>query len=334
MKRDESFKQVPQGGRPGRQARGGHDRDRGLEQLKNEKAKSRPRRSSPSPAARRPCRSTWSTGTAWPTSRRRHRRLGGQEDRDLPDEDARMGGKVVDCIRIRHQHSGAADGETAAPAEAGRRQPTTWTTQFLLTELPSEPPQALSPPPLGANPMIRTALALARRGLHVFPCLPRGKEPATAHGCKDATTDADTIRQWWREQPDYNVAVATGAASKMFVLDVDGLDAECELRKLEAEHGELPPSVEVDYSRGRHIWLRYPDRPVKNTAGKIAPGIDTRGDGGYVLAPPSVHPSGRAYAWSVDCAKAIAAAPDWLIEKIAARPTATAAAADTAGRMA
>jgi Primase C terminal 1 (PriCT-1)/Bifunctional DNA primase/polymerase, N-terminal len=57
---------------------------------------------------------------------------------------------------------------------------------------------------------------------------------------------------------------------------------------------------------------------VKNTAGRIAPGIDTRGDGGYVLAPPSVHPSGRAYAWSVDSASVIAAAPDWLVHKIAA----------------
>ena len=108
-----------------------------------------------------------------------------------------------------------------------------------------------------------------------------------------------------------------GPASKAFVLDVDGLDAECELRKLEAEYGELPPSVEVVTARGRHVWFRYPDRPVKNTAGKIAPGIDTRGDGGYVLTPPSVHPSGRAYAWSVDSANTIAAAPAWLVEKIA-----------------
>ena len=57
---------------------------------------------------------------------------------------------------------------------------------------------------------------------------------------------------------------------------------------------------------------------MKNTAGRIAPGIDTRGDGGYVLTPPSVHPSGRAYAWSVDSANTIAAAPAWLVEKIAA----------------
>jgi Bifunctional DNA primase/polymerase, N-terminal/Primase C terminal 1 (PriCT-1) len=169
--------------------------------------------------------------------------------------------------------------------------------------------------------MIKTALALAGRGFPVFPCVPRGKQPATAHGCLDATVDADVIRRWWCEQPAFNVAFATGPASKTFVVDVDGLDAEFELRRLEADHGELPPSVEVITARGHHIWFQYPpDRPVKNTAGRIAPGIDTRGDGGYVLTPPSVHPSGRAYVWSVDSTNAIAAAPAWLVEK-ATKPT-------------
>ena len=163
--------------------------------------------------------------------------------------------------------------------------------------------------------MIRTALALARRGMHVFPCLPRRKEPATARGCKDATTDPATIRQWWDEQPAYNVAIATGAVSGVIAVDVDG--AEAAMRQLEVEHGAMPPTVETITTRGRHIYLRHPGGIIPNSAGKVAPGIDTRGDGGYVLAPPSVHPSGRAYAWSVDSAKAIAAAPDWLIDKIA-----------------
>jgi hypothetical protein len=55
---------------------------------------------------------------------------------------------------------------------------------------------------------------------------------------------------WWRAEPTYNIAIATGAVSGVFVVDVDGLDAEAELRKLEAEHGELPPSVEVITARG------------------------------------------------------------------------------------
>jgi hypothetical protein len=132
--------------------------------------------------------------------------------------------------------------------------------------------------------MIRTAITLATRGIHIFPCVPRDKRPATEHGLKDATTDLDTIRQWWRSEPQYNIGVATGAASKVFAVDVDGLDAEFELRRLEAKHGNLPATVEVITARGRHLYFQMPDRPVCNSAGKIAPGIDVRGDGGYVLA--------------------------------------------------
>ena len=163
--------------------------------------------------------------------------------------------------------------------------------------------------------MIRTALILAERGLAVFPCRPRDKRPATANGLKDATVDPGAIKQWWQQDPQFNIAVATGAASKVFVIDVDELDAEMELRKLEAEHGELPPTVESITARGRHLFFQWPDRPVRNSAGKVALGIDVRGDGGYVLVPPSMHPGGRRYCWSVDSASAFAAAPEWLLER-------------------
>lgn len=165
--------------------------------------------------------------------------------------------------------------------------------------------------------MIRTAMALAQKGMAVFPCRPQDKRPATANGLKDATTDLDTIRQWWRQEPQFNLAIATGAISGIFVVDVDGLDAEVELRKLEAEHGGLPSTVEAITARGRHVYFRSPEVSVRNSASKIAPGIDVRGDGGYVLAPPSIHPGGRRYEWSVDCATALAEAPVWLIDKVA-----------------
>lgn len=163
--------------------------------------------------------------------------------------------------------------------------------------------------------MIRAALALAQKSFHIFPCRPHDKRPATVNGLKDATTDPDIIRAWWRQQPLNNIAVATGEASGIFVVDVDGLDAEAALRRLEEEHGALPATVEVITARGRHIYFKWPQEPVRNSAGKIAEHVDVRGANGYVLVPPSVHPSGRRYRWSVDSANSIANAPDWLLAK-------------------
>jgi hypothetical protein len=157
-----------------------------------------------------------------------------------------------------------------------------------------------------------SALSLAERGLFVFPCLPRDKRPATKHGCKDATRDLAVIQQWWDENPDYNVAIATGR--RVFVVDVD--DAEAALRELELANTELPSTVESLTPRGRHIYFRTPQFEVRNSSGRVAPGIDVRGVGGYVIAPPSVHPSGRQYHWSVDSAKRAAEAPDWLLAKL------------------
>lgn len=167
--------------------------------------------------------------------------------------------------------------------------------------------------------MIQTALALAQKGMAIFPCLPRQKQPATPNGFKNATKDLTMVRHWWGLEPAYNVAIATGAVSGVFIVDIDGIDAESELRKLEAQHGALPPTVEAITARGRHLYLKMPDTPVRNSASMVAPGIDVRGDGGYVLAPPSIHPSGRAYSWSVDSGGAIAAAPGWLLAKITER---------------
>jgi hypothetical protein len=170
--------------------------------------------------------------------------------------------------------------------------------------------------------VLRTALRLAQKGLAVFPCRPRDKRPATANGLKDATTDPAAIAAWWQQHPDFNVAIATGAASGIFVVDVDGIDAEAALRRLEGEHDALPPSVEVITARGRHIYFQMPDLDLRNSVSSVAPHVDVRATGGYVLAPPSIHPTGRRYAWSVDSASAFAAAPAWLLAKLAP-PSAT-----------
>ena len=158
----------------------------------------------------------------------------------------------------------------------------------------------------------------AELGMPVFPLQPRGKAPATASGCLQATTDTAVIGRWWDAAPDMNVAIATGGASGVFVVDVDDEIGEATIRELERANGALPSTVESLTGRGRHIWFRLGEHdPVRNSAGKIGPGVDIRGNGGYVVAPPSVHPTGRKYEWSVDSACDFAEAPDWLHEKMA-----------------
>jgi hypothetical protein len=157
------------------------------------------------------------------------------------------------------------------------------------------------------------ALQLAQKGLAVFPCQPRGKEPACDTGLHAATRDAERIDRWWRSIPELNIGIATGAASGIFVLDIDGEDGEGSLFKLESEHRMLPRTVEAITGKGRHCYFRLGEHgSVRNSARQIGAGLDVRGDGGYVIAPPSIHPSGRSYTWSVDAAGEFADAPDWL----------------------
>ena len=163
--------------------------------------------------------------------------------------------------------------------------------------------------------MIRHALALAAHGFPVFACAPGTKVPAMpkaegGRGCLDATVDQERIEAWWRRWPDANIAIATGKTH--WVLDIDGEAGAQTLTTLEDRHGALPSTIRiVTPSGGEHYWFR-PVAGLRNSARRIGPGIDTRGDGGYVVVPPSVV-NGRRYTVSVDAGPAIAAAPDWLI---------------------
>jgi hypothetical protein len=168
------------------------------------------------------------------------------------------------------------------------------------------------------TPLLDTALALAGRGLAVFPCRPRDKQPAIQNGLHAGTTDQGLIREWWQyNNPEYNIGVVTGAISGIFVIDIDGSSAQSALTKLESDYGDLPSTVEVITPRGRHKYFRWPARTtIRNSTSKIGPGIDIRGTGGYVLAPPSVHPSGRHYCWLANGVCEFASAPDWLLNLI------------------
>jgi hypothetical protein len=161
--------------------------------------------------------------------------------------------------------------------------------------------------------LLTAALEYAAKRLPVFPCEPCGKTPAVRRGFHSATTNPETIRRHWRIA-DRNIGIPTGSVSGFWVLDIDvEKDGEASIRALEAKHGRLPRTREVlTGGDGRHLWWKYTG-PTQSTTGRIAPGIDTRGDGGYVICPPSIHPSGRVYAWSVDSYDQLATAPDWLM---------------------
>jgi hypothetical protein len=160
-------------------------------------------------------------------------------------------------------------------------------------------------------------LRYAAAGLAVFPCRPATKKPATAHGLLDATTDADTIRAWWRAEPRANVAIATGRVSGLIAVDVDPRNTGDEsLAALVAQHGPLPETPESRTGdSGRHVFLAHPGGHVPCSQGKVAPGIDVKGDGGYVVLPPSIHPNGEEYAWGDSAPLGelpLAPCPEWL----------------------
>jgi hypothetical protein len=163
------------------------------------------------------------------------------------------------------------------------------------------------------------AIAYARRGIRVFPLRPRGKEPlgeAAPHGVKDASKDPEEVAAWWEAHPDANIGIATGAESSTWALDVDGDRGAATLRALEIEHGDLPLTVSQNTANGVHYLFAWPlDGPVTNSAGKIGPGIDVRGEGGYIVAAPSVHPSGRRYTWTPG-RTAFLPAPAWLLDLV------------------
>ncbi len=146
--------------------------------------------------------------------------------------------------------------------------------------------------------MLRAALAYAER-YAVFPCKPHGKTPLTEHGFKSATRDPSQIREWWELWPEANIGIATGAISGIVVLDIDPRHGgDDTLATLEARYGKLLATpTALTGGGGRHKIFEHPGGHVPNSAGTIGAGIDLRGDGGYVIAPPSVHPSGEVYRW-------------------------------------
>lgn len=169
-----------------------------------------------------------------------------------------------------------------------------------------------------ANPnLLSTTLDYAALGWLVFPCKPGAKVPAFSGGFKNATGNPATVRRYFGSSTPYNIGIATGVASGVFVLDVDGAIGAAALVSLEAVHGELPPTRTSVTARGLHLWFRCVDE-LRSSAGKIGRGLDIRADGGYALAPPSRHPDGPLYRWSNSLPPALP--PAWLIRFAQHRP--------------
>jgi hypothetical protein len=141
-------------------------------------------------------------------------------------------------------------------------------------------------------------LKLAARGFQLFPCRPQSKEPAVGNWRKLATADPRKLARWFTDFPDANWAIATGPVSGIFVVDLDGEQGERSWSELCRQNGGEVNTLTVRTPRGRHLYFTYPDGMViHNSASKIAPGVDIRGEGGYVLCPPSIHPTGASYGW-------------------------------------
>jgi hypothetical protein len=148
-----------------------------------------------------------------------------------------------------------------------------------------------------------------------------GKHPRLHDWPHAATTDPAQLARWLRQWPTANLGVVTGAESNLVVLDADGdLGAES-LRHLERRHGILPETVVSLTGRGgRHLLFRHPGVRVCNTVGRW-PGIDLRGDGGFIVVPPSR--TVRAYTWQIGSEPGsvpVAEIPAWLLEQLGQHP--------------
>ena len=167
------------------------------------------------------------------------------------------------------------------------------------------------------NVLLEAALRYADFGYSVFPLRPYEKRPQTAHGLHDATTDEEVINGWWQEYPKANIGINT---NNLIVLDVDGEENEWLLEEETRGSSLSIGAIQKTPNGGLHyIFKQPPGRTWRNTAGKIAKKIDTRGFGGYIGVAPSCLEGGRYYHWipgfELACSlQQLALPPEWLIQ--------------------
>lgn len=172
---------------------------------------------------------------------------------------------------------------------------------------------------MSPNPFRDSALWAAAREWHVFPLRPGAKTPAIATWPLSATTDPDRIRRWWAAHPRRNIGIATGP-SDLYVIDIDTHDEPDPLARLAHRAGvAVPATFTVHTPHGKHLYFRAPSAPElrRCTVGRIAPEIDTRGTGGYIVAPGSSTPAGQ---YRITDPHPPAVLPDWITTRITPPP--------------
>jgi len=173
-------------------------------------------------------------------------------------------------------------------------------------------------PPKG-NDFLAYALWYAKLGFRVLPVKEQGKEPLIADWPNKATTDEATIRGWWAKWPNANIGIATGRYGDGYfcVLDFDPRNGGGWYG--EAGPETLPPTWVVHTGGGgRHYYYKTP-YPLRGR--KLKDGVDLKGEGGYVVAPPSIHPEGGAYVWEVGAGPGdipIGEVPEWVLSDVRA----------------
>ncbi len=146
------------------------------------------------------------------------------------------------------------------------------------------------------------ALRYAEIGWSVVPCRPGSKVPIAAPWFPSTRTyvrsssDPERVSQWWDEHPRANVGVACGP-SKLLVIDVDGREGQALLDDLQRKHGPLSETLTARAYRGAHYYFNF-SRPTGDLVGWLGPRLEVVAAGCHVMAPPSLHPSGRRYEWT------------------------------------
>jgi len=170
--------------------------------------------------------------------------------------------------------------------------------------------------------MLELALRYARQGIRVAPMRPENKRPFTEHGIKDATTDEDLIRFWWRKWPYAWPGLAMGGEAGVFTLDVDvknGVDGWATLTALGVIIEQSTPRIRTP-SGGTHLIFKQPPFPISNSAGKLGPGLDIRTTGGYIIAAGSETAEGVRYEFMVGSYLDAPEAPAKLLELLKPPP--------------